>query len=513
MAVKSVWSIVKPLIKPAWKFSLYTGLILPIGLWGLSYCLEWNTPGFVYGIVCLISLAWCIQNIIRFAKQDSSFSILKAVSKKQVSRQERNFTNPSVAAEYKSNEPQGFMFGKKGRDFVVKKEDIDGHILGIGGAGSGKSSCIAIPTLMAWSERVFAIDIKGELSQKTNRVQAKIFNPSDLDSYGYDPYYMLRHSENKVQDAKEIAMAIVPKPVDIKEPFWIEGAQNILTGAILHYEGQGMNFIQTIEQMQITPVQELINEIHESSVFEARMFVNQLVGMDIKTLAGIFTELSNKTMMFATDKKIKHCLSKSQVITPADLDSGFDIFISIEESKLEQWKELLNLIVNQFLKYCERRNEQKATPILFLLDEFARLGKVETVINGLATLRSKKVTICILTQSLAQLDAIYGKPQRQVIADNCQFKAILNATDADTQEYFSKLVGTYDKTKKTQSANFEQYTKLGKGTGVSKTTEEKRIIKPEEFARLTDIVLLTPKGFYRVDKAPYYQEKKFKQGA
>ena len=51
----------------------------------------------------------------------------------------------------------------------------------------------------------------------------------------------------------------------------------------------------------------------------------------------------------------------------------------------------------------------------------------------------------ILTQSLAQLDLIYGRESRQVIADNCSYKAILKATDADTQEYFSKLVGTYDK--------------------------------------------------------------------
>lgn len=98
----------------------------------------------------------------------------------------------------------------------------------------------------------------------------------------------------------------------------------------------------------------------------------------------------------------------------------------------------------------------------------------------------------------------------QVIADNCQYKAILNATDADTQDYFSRLVGTYDKKKKSQNANYEQYTGMGKGTGSSQTTEERRIIKPEEFATLKDIVLLSPLGFFRADKAPYYKDKVFK---
>lgn len=262
--------------------------------------------------------------------------------------------------------------------------------------------------------------------------------------------------------------------------------------------------------MQSTPTEQLVAEISQSNTAEARFFVNQFIGMDLKTLAGIATELSNKIMVFATDPDIKRCFSRSYTITPRELECGEDIYINIPEYRLEQWKGIITLIVNQFLKHFERRPEGEATPVLFLLDEFARLGKVETVINGLATLRSKKITICILTQSLAQLDMIYGKEARQVIADNCQYKAILNATDADTQDYFSRLVGTYDKTKKSQSADFDQYTGMGRGTGTSQTTEERRIIKPEQFATLQDIVLLSPFGFFRIDKTPYYSDPAFK---
>ena len=63
----------------------------------------------------------------------------------------------------------GFIFGKMGGKYVTKKEDKDGHILVVGGAGSGKTSCIAIPSLLAWREPVFCIDIKGELHQHTLR--------------------------------------------------------------------------------------------------------------------------------------------------------------------------------------------------------------------------------------------------------------------------------------------------------------------------------------------------------
>lgn len=452
-----------------------------------------------------------LQNIIRTLSRNRSFSLITAFSGRNQSVKEKRATTPKAATELLAPTPEGFIFGKQSKKYVIKPTTRDGHILIIGGAGSGKSSCIAIPSLLSWEERIFAIDIKGELSAavKRKRPNAKVFNPTDSTAFGYNPFYILGNSLNVIQDIREIALSIIPLPPNTKDPFWIESAQNLFTGALLYYYNQGYSFIEAIETIQSVTDEELVTEIYKNDL-KARLFVAKFVNLDSKTLGGISSQMANSILVFATDPDIKSALNKNSIITPDDLENGSDIFISIPEHKLEQWKNLLSLIINQFLKHFERRPDKEAVPVLFLLDEFARLGKIESVVNGLATLRSKKVTITILTQSLAQLDMIYGKEQRQVIADNCQFKAILSATDADTQDYFSKLVGTYDKTKKTDNANFEQYTGVGKGTGISKTTEEKRIVKPEEFATLTDIILLSPVGFSRVEKAPYYEDKIFK---
>lgn len=424
---------------------------------------------------------------------------------------EKKYTDPAVSEHLLATAPEGFIFGRKRGKYVRKADSADGHMLVVGGAGSGKSSCLAIPSLVAWKQRVFAVDIKGELSKKTgkHRPDKRVFNPLVGDSPGYNPYYLLRSSRNPAQDAKEIALSIIAKPENIKDPFWIDGAQNLLTAAVLYFFDAGYSFVETIEAVQSMPVQGLICLIHNGESAAAKMYVNQFADMDIKTLSGIYAELSNHIMLFATDLDIQDCLARTDTITPEDLENGKDIFLNIPEDKIEQWKPLLTLIVNQFLKHFERRPDEGATPVLFLLDEFPRLGKVEAAINGLATLRSKKITIAVFVQSLAHLDMIYGKEARQVIADNCQYKAILNATDAETQEYFSRLVGTYDKKKKSQNANYEQYTGMGKGTGASQTTEEKRIIKPEEFATLQDIILLSPYGFARIGKTPYYKTKVF----
>ena len=407
----------------------------------------------------------------------------------------------------------GVVFGKLGGKYATMPETTDGHILIVGGVGSGKTAAFAIPTLMSWKQRVFAIDIKGELYEKTKKArgeaQIKVFNPTDKNAYGYDPYFMLKTADDVSSAARQLAMSICPLPAEIKDPFWIKGAQNMLTGFMIYLQGLDENFSSSMRIIKSTPTKELIAQILEDTNEKARMEVMQFSDMDDKTLSGVYAELSNHITVFATSDELQKALSgEGRSITPADLENSYDIFCCIPEYKLEEWKDLMGMMCNQFLKSFERRSEGNKTPILFFIDEFPRLGKIEAISNGLATLRSKKIHIALVIQSLSQLNAIYGHDVAKVIADNCSYKAILKASEPDTQEWCSKLVGTYDKKKMSSNYNADVMG-VGKGQGTSTSTEEKRIIKPEAFAYLTDVVCVFPTGYKRLKKANYYEDSTF----
>ena len=415
---------------------------------------------------------------------------------------------PQPPKEFLKNKSQGFVFGKhrhlwREPQYFCKDEQTDGHILIVGGAGSGKSSGLAIPSLRSWQQRIFAIDIKGELAAATAHKpgQRKVFNPMQPDSYGYDPFYLLSHSDNPAQSAKEIAAAIIPKPANVKDPFWIQAAQNLLTGFVLHYQAAGSSFVDTITVILRRPVDLHVKYLLETSLCSAAILhLNQFASMDSKTLSGIFAELSNHIMLFATDEHIKAALAQKNTFGPDDLENGIDVFLSIPEDKSDQWQSLVTLITNQFLKHFERRADNNATPILFLLDEFPRLGKIEAIATALTTLRSKKITIALIIQSLAQLDYLYGPALRRVILDNCSYQAILGATDADTQEYFSRLVGTREATRQGESSSYEPDSGEQRGYTVSQHIIDRRIIQPHEFATLREVVLLSPWGCYGAEK-------------
>jgi type IV secretion system protein VirD4 len=340
--------------------------------------------------------------------------------------------------------------------YIGKPQDRDGHILVIGGVGSGKSSCIAMPTLETWKGTIFAIDIKGELTahwnkiSKTEKRQAKIFNLTNGQKLlsSYDPFYFMRQSgdENLVQNAREIAQAIIPLPPNIQEPFWIQSAQHVLTAVLLQGYSIKASFNATMTRTLTTPIWDLIEEISSGDCLEAIMHISQFRDIDNpadnKMLAGINAELKNKVMVFVTDLQIKDSFTPTEnIIKWEDLESC-NLFMCIAEDKLGQWDGAISLMLTQLIRTLERRpdkysEEGKARslpPILLLLDEFPRLGKVEVIQNAISTLRSKGVTICLMMQSLVQLDRIYGKESRQIIVDNCQYKAILTLLTRRTKK-------------------------------------------------------------------------------
>lgn len=232
-------------LKAVLKIALFCGLawfLIPFGVWLATELItgKYLEQVPVMNTVCNILWYMCygfapltlIQNIIRVIKKDQSFSWIRLImNRKEQKGFEAKLGGDAVALKT-AKDLSGVVFGKQGGKYATMPETTDGHVLIVGGAGSGKTAAVAIPTLMSWKERVFAIDIKGELYAKTKKArgeaQIKVFNPTDTTAYGYDPFYMLKNADDISSAARQLAMSIVPLPADVKDPFWIKGAQNML---------------------------------------------------------------------------------------------------------------------------------------------------------------------------------------------------------------------------------------------------------------------------------------------
>lgn len=402
-------------------------------------------------------------------------------------------------------------------DRVGIPKGTEGHIVITGGSGSGKSTGIATPTMESYKGPMVVTDIKGELSKIYSRLYAKgtttrpfiIFDLTEPKSPSYDPFLLLHRDDERNLEAnlKDIVKSILPDIPGDTQPFWRETAQSLFHASLRYYYLLGLTFIEAVIEIVSTPIAELIKTLKSSDDLGVLNAMRDISSAKEEQLASISMELRNALADIANDDYICHAFSaRDNSFTWEDLEENV-IFLCIPAEKIDAWGKTIALMYKQLFRYLERRPEKYSQKgrnreqILLLMDEFPRFGRIEGMASAMATLRSKGVTICLMIQSLAQLDELYGENGRRIILDNCPYKAILSANDPDTQKYLSDLAGTIPSLQWGASVNLNRKFRIT-GYGGQINSSEKPFIQPHKLAFLEDVLLITPHGVYQIGKIP-----------
>lgn len=258
------------------------------------------------------------------------------------------FKYPQVNKQMLSEKPEGVVFGKNRNKYVRKRPDEDGHVLIIGGSGSGKSSCLIIPTLLASKDiGSFCIDIKGELSYKASEYTDKdtvIFNPLDRFGYGYDVFYALNENSTS-QEVFEVCQNVVNSLIALsaseQNPFWKTSARNLLLGLMINYYRKGVvNFIDILDEILSRQIKEQVEDIINEGNITGNEYKLLIQFMDLAddTLSGVVTEMINNINFFAVDNDIRYSLRDNpKMMNPLMIEEQKHIFIVIQEHMITSY--------------------------------------------------------------------------------------------------------------------------------------------------------------------------------
>lgn len=505
----------KSLLNCFFDFSAFTGLWISASLMVSCRILLLPTKLHVNALLDLAALVpsgmITIQNIRNLIAGERDFTFLSPFDPKRRNERslpfvERKELRPAPNAHLYLNGNPGFLFGRYGRRYVGKQQNMDGHIICIGTPGSGKSAAVAIPTLHMWTGALLAIDIKGELLKNAPvRYNRRVMDPYNPDSYGYDPFELLYLAPKSefTHALNDILYAIIPDR-DTEDPFWEQAARHYLAGVYTWAYHASKTFIEANRIIYSTPAEELVDKIISTTEGDARDHMQHFKGLSDKTLSSIMETVHNAIELFATDPVVQEFLTREPTILPRDLLEGYQIYYELPESRLQNWSPLTAMIINQFLHAMTEFPDNNPIRTLVLLDEFPQLGKATAVIDGMATLRSKGCTICLLMQSYSQLDRTYGQTARRVITDNAAYKLILSVMDPQTAQEISSMVGQHYQTQASVSTHGllsdRQYSS-------SEHKQLTNLIRPEELQNLgNEALLLSPYGFCRLQKTYYFRE-------
>lgn len=404
------------------------------------------------------------------------------------------------------SDAHGIIFGIKNKFKLYSPENEEGHVLVVGGSGLGKTSALLIPTLNSWHGTSFTIDISGDICKNVNMPNKLVFEPEYENTIPYDifaPIDEIDSPTGKNEALEELAillMPLAPKADEVTRYYTLEG-RKILTASLIAFYHTHMDFCDICKKIIENSYQNLFNAIDATENQSAINFINSFLGASPQNTAGAKQACDMAIKLFATNhnvyNSVRRPVAKENYFAPQKIEQH-NVFVIIKDQKLELYEPLLRILTAQCLNCFSGRSLDKHNPILFSLDEFSSLGGID-ITTALRKYRKRHIRVMVLTQSIADIDLLYGKDQRTAMIDNFKFIEILSARDPDTQDYFARMIGK-------KKVDHISTTRTRFDTSTTHSENLEYIIEPEKLANLgNEVILIHPTGYELMKKNFYFE--------
>ncbi len=403
------------------------------------------------------------------------------------------------------------------------------HICAFAPTRSGKGVGLVIPTLLNWQESVICFDPKGENWRLTSGFRRNLgrclyFDPTSLGSLCFNPLAEIRKGPHEIKDAQNIADILVdPEGSGDKRNHWDRTAHSLLVASILHvtYCGQDKS-LTGVERLLADP------ERPFSDALKAMLETNHLEGSVHPVVASGAREMLNKAEsersgVLSTALSYL-ALFKDPIVARATSASDFKIrdlrnekepvslYLVIPPSDISRTKALIRLILNQIGRALteELPTKNQKRRILFLIDEFPILGKLDFFESSLAYLAGYNIKAFLIMQSLNQIEKVYGA--NNSILDNCHIKIAFASNDDRTAKRISDLLGVTTETKRQSSVSGRRASFLFSNSSQSDLSFARPLLTPSEINQLDEtkeIIFVAGKPPILAKKMLYYKDKNF----
>lgn len=430
-----------------------------------------------------------------------------------------------------SNPGLGFVLGKPGKPgsnvpFIVSAEHP--HCLLIAPTGRGKGVGFVIPNLLTFKGSSVVLDVKGENFEKTARhrqSQGDVvyrFAPTDWSqpSHRYNPLSRVARMENPSQRMLELqkiaTLFLQPKG---------QGAEEFLPGAIDIFIACGM---YAYEKSKVT-----LGEIYRYAVqggepktqyaFYARevkdpatkIMFNKLANITERTLSAYVSVLSSTGLGTWANPRICALTDESDFEFVSFRKTPQTVYLVVPPDDIPAIAPLIRLFFSDLIASIQGAGEPGADepyPILIMLDEFDRLGKMPIVAESIKTLRSYGGNLAIVTQTIPALDEIYGQNIRLSLQGGAGIKLYLTPSEEKTVSDLSQAVGMTTRRVVSKSRT------IGRGpfngVNVSERTEEKPLLTEDEARRLPkdDVIIVVDADMpIRAQRIKYYEDRSLRR--
>jgi type IV secretion system protein VirD4 len=371
--------------------------------------------------------------------------------------------------------PGRFLIGRDAAGRYVGHDD-DRHILTVAGSRSGKGVSLIIPNLLHWPGSCIAIDPKGELAtitasrrsrhgsqwskamgaeQGAGKDESKVYaldpfervtGPGADFRAGFNPLADLdADTDAGLEMAGQIADAIIMQQ-EGAAAYWTQGARAFLRGLILFVAKD-----QAPADKHLIRVRDLLLQSRDdfNAMLKRMTDYKGVIARAAHSLSAkpeqekwsVIATCDTQTD-FLEGKAMERVLTRHD-FRLEDLKAGrVTVYLCLPATRLGTHGRWLRMMIGLTIEAMERTGPLQAgkLPVLFVLDEFAALGHMESIEKAAGQIASFGVKLWPVVQDLTQLKRDY-KDAWETFMGNAGLLTFFGNTDLMTVDHISKRLG------------------------------------------------------------------------
>lgn len=358
---------------------------------------------------------------------------------------------------------------------------------------SGKGVGLVIPNLLYYYDSVVVLDVKGENYELTSGFRQQklkqnvyVFNPfaEDYKGHRWNPLsYVSSNPDLRVSDLMSIASMFYSIEANPKNAFWLGQAQGAFLAFALylfdkHKHDTGLNLdpppptigaLYRLSTGNGSDFQEYLQGLASAPFLgrEAKQAFSGLLSQAKETFANILATFKEPLLPWL-NPIVDAATSGDDFLLTDVRKKRMTIYVVISPNKLAEARLIINLFFSQLInlntKELPKNNPELKHQCLLLMDEFTSIGQVDIIAKSVSYMAGYNMRLFPIIQSVAQLDATYGKEMSRTLMTNHALQIMYTPREQQDANDYSEMLG---------------YTTIKK-TGVSKSSRDKSETENEE---------------------------------
>lgn len=380
-----------------------------------------------------------------------------------------------IAATFETWKPGMFLLGRDHTGRYYGHDD-DRHVLTVAGSRAGKGISLVVPNLLFWRGSAVVIDPKAELASLTGPRRSAMgsewsvpMTPGEGEVYALDPWDRVTGAAREFARASFNPMA----GLDPTTSAGLDLANQIADSLIIQSDGDGAHWTQAARALLRVLI--LFVAATEPPTSKTLITVRRLVTRDGKqrtalwltmaamgeqgeqydliartgeAMSGKGNELNSIMSTIETQTAFLEGLEMAKVLSGSSFrledlkERRITVYLCLPATRLATHGRWLRLFVTLAMDAMERTGPllPGRPRVLFCLDEFAALGRMETVEKAAGQIASFGVKLWPIVQDINQLKRDYSDGW-ETFMGNSGLLTFFGNTDVTTTDHIAKRLG------------------------------------------------------------------------